>query len=337
MDLDKADNREDAKEIWSYFIKSCLYNKLEEYAVNYSIKLANFVPRVNPKAADFEEFLVNLRKEGYYPFITMDEFSYLKNLMQLPKQRLRPAFLHELRQYSFNGLASFMYVGTYDIKDLITSKEYGITGQLTHCIDYQLNEIDEVSARELMDVLGDKLRFTDDAKDLISFLSGNVPYFIQIICKNCGFYAVEHKRGHIGFPELEQVMDVLLGEIDEDDDSELKKLTINPFEDNQYSATDPIEVHAVISSISYLNKDNKHNPRGIGIGELEKLWADYGVKDYRPRIGEAIALLMEKKILEQYEDEGVPVYRIVVDLFRRWWGIQYPDISLALSPLLKKK
>ena len=132
-------------------------------------------------------------------------------------------------------------------------------------------------------------------------------------------------------------MDVLLGEIEEEDESVLKRLTINVFEDNQYSATDPAEVHAMISSIAYLNKNNKHTPRGVGIGELEKLWADYGISDYRPRIGEAISLLVEKQILKQYEDDGVPVYRITVDLFRRWWGIRYPDISLALSPLLKLK
>ena len=335
MDLDKADAREDAKEIWAFFIKTCLYDKLYEYAEKYNISLTEFTPRDNPRASDFDEFLIKLSRAGFYPFITMDEFSYMKSLMQMPRQKLRPAFLHQLRQYSFNGLASFMYVGTYDIKDLITNKEYGITGQLTHCIDYQLNEIDDISARGLMDVLGEKLIFTDDAKDLISSLSGNVPYFIQIICKNCGFYAVEHRRGHIGFPELEQVMDVLLGDRDEDDESVIKKLTINPFEDNQYSATDPEEVHAIISSIAYLNKNNKHNPRGVGIGELEKLWANYGISDYRPKIGSAITLLVEKKILEQYEDDGVPVYRITVDLFRRWWGNEYPDISLCLSSLLR--
>ena len=335
MNLDEADAREDAKEIWAFFIKTCLYGKLYDYAEKYNIPLTEFTPRENPRASDFDEFLIKLSRAGFYPFITMDEFSYMKSLMQMPRQKLRPAFLHQLRQYSFNGLASFMYVGTYDIKDLITNKEYGITGQLTHCIDYQLNEIDDISARELMDVLGEKLIFTDDAKDLISSLSGNVPYFIQIICKNCGFYAVEHRRGHIGFPELEQVMDVLLGDRDEDDESVIKKLTINPFEDNQYSATDPEEVHAIISSIAYLNKNNKHNPRGVGIGELEKLWANYGISDYRPKIGGAITLLVEKKILEQYEDDGVPVYRITVDLFRRWWGNEYPDISLCLSSLLK--
>lgn len=337
MDLDKADLREDAKAIWSFFINTCLYDKIyDDYADRFGIPLADFTPRQNPKASDFEEFLIKLNRAGFYPFITMDEFSYMKSLMQMPRQKLRPAFLHQLRQYSFNGYASFMYVGTYDIKDLITNKEYGITGQLTHCIAYQLNEIDDVSARELMGVLGEKLIFTDDAKDLISSLSGNVPYFIQIICKNCGYYAVENRRGHIGFPELEEVMDVLLGDSEEDDDSIIKRLTEYPFEDNQFYATDPKEVHAVISSIAYLNKNNKHNPRGVGIGELEKLWADYGISDYRPRIGGAITLLVERKIIVQYEDDGVPVYRIAVDLFRRWWGNEYPDISLSLSSLLRK-
>jgi len=50
-------------------------------------------------------------------------------------------------------------------------------------------------------------------------------------------------------------------------------------------------------------------------------------------LAEAINLLKEKKIIIQDEDEGMPVYKLSVDLFRRFWENFHPDINLTLTTL----
>lgn len=337
MDLDDAAKCPNAKEVWNFFVRRCLYEKILEYSKVFTIDTEKCKPSSNPRSYELEDVLRSLKENGYYPFITMDEFSHMKTLIS--SGRLTSAFLHTLRKDSFEGLASFMYVGTYDINDLLTDKQYGITGQLTHCISYQLNEIDKSAAKELMSILGDKLVFTEEAQDLICKLSGCVPYFIQIICQNCGYYAIDHKRRFIGYPELLEVVKILTGETElYDDESLIQRLTINTFEDNQYSAGDPDYVLGLIASISYLNRDCDDNnvpPHGIAIDELEKLWINYGISNAKYYIGEAIKILKSKKIIHPNENGIIPTYEIVVDLYRRWCKVEYPNIDLILSSMLK--
>lgn len=337
MDLDDAAKCPSAKEVWNFFISRCLYEKILEYSIKFPIDTEKCKPSSSPRSYELEDVMRSLKECGYYPFITMDEFSHMKTLIS--SGRLTSAFLHTLRKDAFEGLASFMYIGTYDINDLLTDKQYGITGQLTHCISYQLNEIDKSAAKELMNILGDKLVFTEEAQDLICKLSGCVPYFIQIICQNCGYYAIDHKRRFIGYPELIEVIKVLTGETElYDDESLIQRLTINTFEDNQYSAGDPDYVLGLIASISYLNRDCDDNnvpPHGIAIDELEKLWINYGISNAKYYIGEAIKILKSKKILHANDDELIPTYEIIVDLYRRWCKVEYPNIDLILSSMLK--
>lgn len=337
MDLDDAAKCPNAKEVWNFFVRRCLYDKIIDYSKTYPIDIEKCKPSSNPRSYELEDVLRSLKESGYYPFITMDEFSHMKTLISSGK--LTSAFLHTLRKDAFEGLASFMYVGTYDINDLLTDKQYGITGQLTHCISYQLNEIDKSSAKELMNILGDKLVFTEEAQELICKLSGCVPYFIQIICQNCGYYAIDHKRRFIGYPELIEVIKVLTGETElYDDESLIQRLTINTFEDNQYSAGDPDYVLGLIASISYLNRDCDDNnvpPHGVAIDELEKLWINFGIANAKYYIGEAIKILKSKKIIHANNDELVPTFEIIVDLYRRWCKVEYPNIDLILSSMLK--
>ena len=337
MDLDDAAKCPSAKEVWNFFVRRCLYEKILDYSKVYPIDTEKCMPSSNPRSYELEDVLRSLKECGYYPFITMDEFSHMKTLIS--SGRLTSAFLHTLRKDAFEGLASFMYIGTYDINDLLTDKQYGITGQLTHCISYQLNEIDKAAAKELMNILGDKLVFTEEAQDLICKLSGCVPYFIQIICQNCGYYAIDHKRRFIGYPELIEVIKVLTGETElYDDESLIQRLTINTFEDNQYSAGDPDYVLGLIASISYLNRDCDDNnvpPHGIAIDELEKLWINYGISNAKYYIGEAIKILKSKKILRANDDELIPTFEIIVDLYRRWCKVEYPNVDLILSSMLK--
>jgi hypothetical protein len=230
------------------------------------------------------------------------------------------------------GLASFIYAGTYDIKELIKDPKYAITGQLVNTVEEQINEIDYQSAEELMNVMSDKLSFTDEAIKHIHILSGDVPYFIQIICKFCGYYAVEKKRRHIGYPELEHVVKILTGEEDGSKDSSVKVLPKSIFQNNLYSPQDRKEVHVLISSICHLN-EKMEEPRSVSISKLEDLWNKNGIEAFRPRLAESITLLLERKVLMQSEDEMIPVYRITVDLFRRWWSVHYPDIKLEITTI----
>jgi hypothetical protein len=260
----------------------------------------------------------------------VDEFSHIKIL--LDKNIINTSFLHTLRQYSLEGLASFIFAGTYDIKELIKDPKYAITGQLVHTIEEQINEIDPVSAEELVNVMRDKLSFTEEAIKHIHLLSGDVPYFIQIICKFCGFYAVEKKRRNIGKPELEHVIKILTGESDGEKDSLVKVLPKTIFQNNLYSPQDKKEVNVLISSLCYLN-ENLEVPRSVSTQELQELWSKNGIEAYRPKLAEAITLLLERKVLVQSEDEFIPVYRLSVDLFRRWWKVHYPDIKLEITTI----
>ena len=70
-----------------------------------------------PGAGDFYSLLLFLKTKHIFPLILVDEFSYIKLLID--EKMINSAFLHSIRQYSFDGLASFIFAGTYDIKSLI--------------------------------------------------------------------------------------------------------------------------------------------------------------------------------------------------------------------------
>ena len=327
-DLSEASGYGNAKDMWQYLLRDTLYDELGEIlTVPYRAELDM---SEYPRAKDFKKILQYLKQYKKHPMFFVDEFSHIKIL--LDKNIINTSFLHTLRQYSLEGLASFIFAGTYDIKELIKDPKYAITGQLVHTIEEQINEIDPASAEELVNVMRDKLSFTEEAIKHIHLLSGDVPYFIQIICKFCGFYAVEKKRRNIGKPELEHVIKILTGESDGEKDSLVKVLPKTIFQNNLYSPQDKKEVNVLISSLCYLN-DNLEVPRSVSTQELQELWSKNGIEAYRPKLAEAITLLLERKVLVQSEDEFIPVYRLSVDLFRRWWKVHYPDIKLEITTI----
>lgn len=332
-ELNVADSYNKASDFWNYTLFQQTFVELEKYSIEYDFSLNGLkIAENNVRAKDFKIILDFLESNNLYPIFFVDEFSFIKSLID--KQTVNAAFLHTLRQYSLDGLASFIFAGTYDIKALIKDPKYGITGQLVHAIDEQVNEISDDAAEELIEVISDKLSFTPEAISHILFLSGNVPYFIQIICKNCGYYASENKRRHIGYPELEKVVRILIGQEPSYGNSLVKKLPENTFQNNQFSPADPKEVSVLISSLTHFNKERINDPRGISFAELQKLWADKKINAFRQKLAETIQLLMDKRILIQEEDEGMPIYKLSVDLFRRWWTIQHPDINLILTTLI---
>ena len=61
--------------------------------------------------------------------------------------------------------------------------------------------------------------------------------------------------------------------------------------------------------------------------ELKRLWDKYSVNDVtRLNMTRALASLKDKKILHPFTDEGREVYRLNVDLFRRWWFVHHRDL-----------
>lgn len=332
-DLSEAASFKRAADFWNYILYQQTFEELEKFASKYDFDLSGLKINENTKAKDFKLILEYLQSIDIYPIFFIDEFSFIKTLID--DGTINSAFLHSLRQFSLNDLASFVFAGTYDIKTLIRDEKYGITGQLVNAIEEQINDINDEAAEELIEVIDDKLSFTPEAIEHIKFLSGKVPYFIQIICKYCGFYASENRRRVIGYPEVERVVKILIGETPASSKSLVKKLPETIYQNNQLSPTDPREVSVLISSIVHFNKNRVADPRGVGFSELQKLWADTKISAFRPRLADAINLLKEKKIISQEEDEGIPVYKLNVDLFRRWWAIHHPDINLILTTLVE--
>lgn len=329
-DLSQASSFGNAGDMWEYL----LYDQFNEYLEDY-IGLEGYKElgmSDHPRSKDLNRTLSYLHNKNIYPMFFVDEFSFIKVLID--NSVVNPAFLHTLRQFSFEGKAAFIYAGTYDVDALLEDGKYGITGQLVGCKKEQISEIDRHSAEELIQVLGDKLQFTQEAINHIHRLSGDVPYFVQMICKYCGFYAVENKRAIIGYPELESVIKVLTGEKESSDSSLVKSLPENVFQNNMFSPADPKEINVLISSVVYFNRDNIEKPRGVSMMELQELWATKNITAFRPKLADSIELLRKKRVLVDEKDEELPVYSLTVDLFRRWWSVHHPDIDLEIDTIM---
>lgn len=329
-DFSEAASFDTSSDFWDYVINGALLSDLDAFVQKCHFDISDITVPDNVSARDLSVILKKLNEKAIYPLFLVDEFSFVKTLID--NNIVNNAFLHTLRQYSLEGLASFLFAGTYDIKSLIKDPKYGITGQLVNAISKQVNEIKPKDAEELMNVMSDQLRFTDDAILHIHRLSGDIPYFIQIICKNCGYYASDFKRSVIGFPELEKVIEILVGEKEPYQKTLLTPLTEYTFQNNQYSPLDPPEVSALISSIVYYNQNAKFNPRGVSSSEIEGLWMQKGVLN-KKKLYNAFQILTEKRVLVCKDDDGQPVYSLSVDLFRRWWTVAHPDFNLDLAEL----
>lgn len=329
-DFSEAASYDTSMDFWDYVINGTLMQDLNDFVNKFNYDLTDISIPDNVTARDLPVILKKLNEIQIYPLFLVDEFSFIKTLID--NSIVNNAFLHTLRQYSLEGLASFLFAGTYDIKSLIKDPKYGITGQLVNAISKQVNEIKPKDAEELMNVMNNQLRFTSEAIQHIHRLSGDIPYFIQIICKNCGYYASDFKRSVIGYPELEKVIKILAGEEKPYPKTLLNPLTEYTFQNNQYSPLDPPEVGALISSIVYYNQKDSMNPRGVSSSEIERLWMQKGILN-KKKLHNAFQLLTEKRVIVYKDDDGLPVYSLSVDLFRRWWTVAHPDFNLDVAEL----
>ena len=261
----------------------------------------------------------------------IDEFSYYRELVD--SKRIDASFLAAIRTFAIGEQASFVIAGTYDLQSLIRDPAYGITGQFVNAIETQISRIDRDPAIELIEVMGDKLRFTSDAINHILQLSYQIPYFIQILCKNSAVYALNSGRNIIGFPEVEAVVKVLAeGNTNDPHLMDTQRIPPGQFMNNMYSPTDPPEFGALISTIANLTRDHVM-PRKVTYSEIQETWARHGVQFFQARLAKATKELCSREILTESLDEGMPAYQISVDLFRRWWSHSHQHLALELDAL----
>ena len=235
---------------------------------------------------------------------------------------------------SLNGKACFIYAGTYDIEELPRNKEYGITGQLVHTRPLEVNSISDAAADMLIDSW-DELKFEPRAKEYIKNLSGRVPYWIQWICLDCGKYALSHNYHHLGYSEVNKVVQILTGEVSSVGDKTItwEKIDITNFQQNQYMPGEYEDAEcAVISCIAFINKGNCETARGVSIKDMQAIWDNYYVSiGFQQKMLEAIRRMVVRRTLCEYTDENRVVYKLNVDLFRRYWYAKYPNISAFLT------
>lgn len=316
-------------DLWMRLLELNIYNKLPENILDVVDKC--FPEGKWPDAlcqSDLEILIDALNSCGIIPLVTIDEFS---NIRPMLKEGLVDAtFISELRDLALKGKACFVYAGTYDIKELPKEKEFGIEGQMTNTRSMHINEIEQVYADELIDAC-DSIVFVEKAKAYIRSLSGCVPYWIQWICLDCGKYAVAHKKRHLGYRDVDRVVKVLTGEEQPSNTDTWEAMDETNFHNNQISPNNIAE-HQLISCISYLIRESTQIERGVSMDELTRLWDKYNVPaDKRLNMTRALKNLEEKRVIRQFTDETREVYRLNVDLFRRWWFMHHRDLALEFS------
>lgn len=281
-------------QFWAWALETNIYNALPDALaeeIDSSYGEEGLPPADQLSQLDFVKIINVLNLNNIIPLITIDEFSFVR--LMLKEGLLDATFVSTLRTLALTGKACFIYSGTYDIKDLPKEKEY-IAGQMNNTLPMHINQIDEIYANELIDACP-KIIFDDKAKAYIRALSGCVPYWIQWICLACGKYAVKRHHRHLGFNEVNYVVNVLTGENLPGKFDTWESLDETNFHDNQIDPNNIAE-HQLISSISYLNRESTQIERGISMDELKRLWDKYSVNaETRLNMTRALASLKDKK------------------------------------------
>lgn len=319
-----------SSQFWTWALETNIYEVLSDELANEidnSYGPDGLPPSEQLSQLDFNKIVQVLNKKDYIPLITIDEFSFVR--LMLKEGLIDGTFISTLRNLALKGKACFVYSGTYDIKDIPEEKEY-IAGQMNNTLPMPINQIDEQFANELIDAC-QYIEFDEKARAYIRALSGCVPYWIQWICLDCGKYAMAHKKRHLGLNDVDYVVKVLTGEIFPSNNDTWEAIDEANFHNNQIDPNNIAE-HQLISSIAYINRESTHIERGISMDELKRLWDKYSVnEEKRLNMTRALASLKEKKILHSFTDEGREVYRLTVDLFRRWWYMNHRDLKLMFS------
>ena len=246
-----------------------------------------------------------------YPVFLLDEFSYVKPVIKIEGSE----FLKSIREYAIDGKAGFVYAGTYDILDIIRDPELNPSGTFMNIDEYKIYNLkDPKDAEALMRVMEPQLSFTAPAIKAIHDYSGDVPYWIQLICKHSALYALRNNRPVIGTKELDDVIKGILGEAP---CKGIDRISDTIFEQQQLLKSDPKETKALLYSIAYLMKDPT-NKDGVSWNRLKEFWNENSYKPNIDSIIKAKERLEDRLGLLSQEVDGNRIYRFSVGLFRRW-------------------
>ena len=253
--------------------------------------------------------------KNVYPIFMFDEFSYIKPFVEKEGNGI----LKYIREYAIEEKAGFVYAGTYDILDIINDPDINPSGTFMNITEYKIYNIkDAKEAEALMKVMEPDLIFTDASIAAIHGYSGDVPYWIQLICKHCALYAKSHNRPVIGLKELEDVIQGLLGE---EPCEGVGKIADSIFTQQQLLPSDPKEILSLIYSIAYLMKD-KANKDGVSWSRLKEFWSENNYTPNMDAIVKAKERLEDRLGLLSHEIDGNRYYSFSVGLFRRWCSLK---------------
>ena len=257
------------------------------------------------------EIIEFVHSMNFYPVFMLDEFSWITSVIEIEGND----FLKSIREYAIEQKAGFIYAGTYDILDIIRNPELNPSGTFMNIDEYKIYNIkNPKEAESLMRVMEPQLQFTTPAINAIHEYSGDVPYWIQLICYHCAHYAINNNRPVVGSKELEDVIKGILGEAN---CKGVNRISDIIFEQQQILHSDPKETKALLFSIAYLMKD-KSNKEGVSWSRLKEFWAE---NEYTPNMESIVKSkerLEDRLSLLSNEIDGTRVYRFSVGLFRRW-------------------
>lgn len=332
-DFIDAANYTEERFLWRYLLCEQLIDQLQRLEAAQKLPRPLVLPPMDePGFQHWRPLLQAMLDAGLYPVFLIDEFTGYRTMVE--KKLVGPPFLAAVRSFTIEGLASFVFAGKYGLQQLVRDAAYGTTGQLVNVVERRVSSIDEPSARQLVDAMKPKLRFTEEATASILRLSFRIPYFIQIICKNAGWLAAATGRSWVGQPDLERLVQVLTGEADQLLPGGVCPLSPGVFQDNMVTQGLPSH-RALLSTICHLARDPQRpeNPRMVLHRAIVDCWKEHGLRDHERVVAEAIAELKERQVLLERDDDGQPSYMISVDLFRRWWGAHHRYIKPELDLL----
>lgn len=292
------------------------YNDHESFMLQLRIKCSDELAKIGwnlqrYKANSLIEIINFANSRKIYPIFMFDEFSWVTEVIKVEGNE----FLKSIREYAIEQKAGFIYAGTYDILDIIRDPILNPSGAFMTIDEYKIYNLkNPKDAESLMRVMEPQLTFTAPAIKAIHDYSGDVPYWIQMICHYCARYACTNNRPVIGMKELEDVIKGILGESPCNGINMVSDLII---EEQQILSSDPKETKALLFSIAYLMKDI-NNKNGVSWNRLKEFWEE---RNYYPNM-ESVVLakqrLEDRLGLLSQEIDGNRIYRFSVGLFRRW-------------------
>lgn len=269
------------------------------------LKYDTFFPKSLEDVIDF------VNKNGMYPLFMFDEFTYVRKIIEVEGNE----FLKTIREYAIDQRAGFIYAGTYDILDIIRDPNLNPAGAFMNIDEYKIYSIqDPLDAESLIRVMEPNLCFTQSAIESVHMYSGDVPYWIQVLCHYCAKYAIKYKRPVIGTKELDDVIQGILGEKKVDGVISMSDLQI---EQQQILGSDPKETKSLLFSIAYLMKDSS-NQNGVSWTRLKEFWLENGYNPDMQSIVTAKERLEDRLCILSSDIDGTSLYRFSVGLFRRW-------------------